>query len=261
MEKFIIRKKNGHGISCIREYPNDPKGIVIAVHGLCSSRECSTFAMLARRLPAAGYAMIGIELPGHGAAESSREPLRIEGAIDSIETAEEYAGEVFPGLPVFYFGSSFGAYLTCLYISARPHRGRAAFLRSAAVNMPSLFIKEDLTEEEKKNMEELRTQGWFETSVEGLNPVRITREFYDDLSRNDLFSLFDSERFGPHRIAMAHGSKDSTIEPDEAKRFAKQFRIPITVFAGEGHSLSINPRTPERVADLAIALYRAGEDR
>ena len=78
---------------------------------------------------------------------------------------------------------------------------------------------------------------------------------------NDLFEKFDPDRFGPHLIAMAHGEADTVIDPQEALRFARKFSIPITVFEAEAHSLSLRPETPDKVADLAIALYQCEEGK
>ena len=256
MDYFKIEKPDGNIVSCLKEIPEDPKGVVIAVHGFSSSKECATYQLLLRRMPAAGYALIGIDLPGHGFEESLQETLRIEGCKNSIEAAERYAAELLPGLPVFYFASSFGAYLTGLYISTREHLGRKAFFRSAAVNMPSLFVKENPTEQDRKRMAELEEKGYFEANVETARPVRITREMYHDLETTDLFQIFDANRYGRNSVMMAHGADDRTIDPEAAKSFADQFHIPIHIFADEGHSLSDHPSTPDRVADLAIAFYK-----
>ena len=256
MENFILQKESGYQISCVKEIPDQPAGIVIAVHGFSSSKESSTYRLLLKRLPAAGFGVIGIDLPGHGTQESAKETLRIPGAIDSIEAAERYALREYPGLEICYFASSFGAYLTGLYISTKEHTGRKVFWRSAAVNMPELFHKENPTEKEKQQLKELETKGYFETDMDLHRPVRVTRDFYNDLLQNDLFQIFNPERFGKHLIAMAHGREDDVIDPKAAERFASRFQIPITWFPEEGHSLSNASDTPDRVADLAISLYK-----
>ena len=88
MDYFKIEKPDGRIVSCLKEIPEDPKGVVIAVHGFSSSKECATYQLLLRRMPAAGYAVIGIDLPGHGFEESLQETLRIEGCKNSVEAAE-----------------------------------------------------------------------------------------------------------------------------------------------------------------------------
>ena len=257
MHGFTIKKANGHSVSCVEEIPYGADKIAVAIHGFTSSKESPTVQMLLRRLPAAGIGVVGIDLPCHGVEESYEEELRIESGIGSIEAAERYVAERYPDAEICYFASSFGAYLTALYISTRPHKGRKAFFRSAAVNMPSLFIKDDPTEEEKQLYAELDEKGYFMQGFGLGRPVKVTRGFIEDLKAADLPSLFAPDRFGAHKIAMAHGAEDVTIDPAAAAAFAEQFHIKETVFPGEGHSLCNDPETPDRVADLAIGLFRS----
>lgn len=257
MRKFSLKKANGHSVACAEVIPADAKGIVIAVHGFTSSKESPTVQLLFKRLPAAGFGVVGIDLPCHGVEESYEEELRIESAKESLAVTEQYVTENYPALPVYYFASSFGAYISALYISTRPHRARKLFFRSAAVNMPSLFFKENPTDEERQLFAQLEEQGYF---MQGFNlgrPVKVTKGFISDLAAADLPTLFDPDRFGPHRIAMAHGSDDPVIDPAAAASFAERFGIEETVFEGEGHSLCGDPGTPDRVVDLAIGLYQS----
>ena len=257
MEYIKIRKQDSNTVPCVKSIPEKPKGIVIAIHGFSSSKECSTYKMLLRRLPEAGYGMIGIELPGHGKEDAFQETLRIEGCMNSIEATEKHISKTFPGTEIFYFASSFGAYITGLYISTREHLGRKAFFRSAAVNMPSLFVRKDPNEQERKWLAELDQKGYFDANVDLGAPVRITKEMYHDLEANDLFDIFAPSRFGNNEVAMVHGAEDAVIDPNAAKAFAQKFHIPITVIEHEGHSLGGTPETPEIVADLAISFYNA----
>ncbi len=253
--RIKLKKPDGYTVSAIEKVPEDPRGIVIAVHGFSSSKECPTFQMLLDRLPAAGYGMVGIDLPGHGTEESAEEPLRIEACLNSIQAAECHARGMWPDREICYFASSFGAYNTALYISRREHAGRRVFFRSAAVNMPSLFIKEHPTEKELQMMTDLEEKGYFVTGIELGKPVKVTREMYHDLETTDLFDEFRPQAFGRHLIAMAHGAEDEIIDPNEARRFSERFHIPAVFFEGEGHSLSNDPQTPYRVAELAVRLY------
>ena len=252
METFKIRKQDGNIVSCVKEIPDNLRGIVIAIHGFSSSKECPTYQLLLRRMPPEGFGVIGIDLPGHGFEESAREELRIDGALDSIQTAEQYATEHYPGIKICYFASSFGAYLTGLYISTRPHFGRKAFFRSAAVNMPDLFVKEHPTEKDRKMLQVLEERGYFEAKFETSRPVRITRGMYHDLETTDLFEIFNKNRYGDNKVMMVHGAEDSTIDPNVAIRFAEQFDIPIRLLEKEDHSLA---GVAEQVADLAIDFY------
>lgn len=253
---MIVTKPDGSRISCIMKLPEHMKGIVIAIHGFSSSKECATFQVLERKLPPAGLGMIGIDLPGHGRDVSYEETLRIEGCKNSIEAVEAYIRSHFPEMPIYYFASSFGAYITGLYMSTREHAGRKAFFRSAAVNMPSLFIKEDPNEEEREKLKKLETDGFFFHSLDDQHqPVKITREFYRDLEENDLFEIFDPDRYGHNQFFMAHGTEDTVIDPGRAKEFSERFHVPIRFFEHEGHSLGGAADTPDLVAELAVAFY------
>ena len=87
-KEIIIEKQSGYYVSCIEQIPDSCKGIVIAVHGFSSSKECSTYQVLLQKLPEAGLGLIGIDLPGHGRDESYAETLRIEACKESITAAE-----------------------------------------------------------------------------------------------------------------------------------------------------------------------------
>ena len=255
MRKFTILKRNSCRVACVEEVPPGARKIVIAVHGFTSSKESPTVQLLLQKMPSAGIGVIGIDLPSHGMEDSYEEELRLGSCLDSVEAAEKYAVEKYPDAEICYFGSSFGAYTTALYISTRPHKGRRAFFRSAAVNMPSLFLKDSLTEEDERLREELEEKGYFMQGFSLGRPVKIVKSFIEDLDENDLFEKFDPDRFGPHKIAMAHGAEDPVIDPEAAARFSEQFHIGETVFAGEGHSLCNDPQTPDKVVDLAIGLF------
>ena len=253
MEKITLKKQNGYSVSCIKEIPDNCKGIVIAVHGFSSSKECHTYQVLLRKLPPAGLGMIGIDLPGHGKEESYEETLRIEACKDSISAAEDYIKTVFPSLPIYYFGSSYGAYVIGLYLSTREHGGRKAFFRSGAVNMPDLFIKDNPGPKEQEKLKELDKKGYFYHSLDDEHqPVMITQGFYDDLAENDLFEIFAPGQFGDNKVSMAHGMEDAVIDPQKARAFAEKFAIPIHFYEHEGHSLET---VADRVADQAVQFF------
>ena len=175
MEYFSIKKPDLNCVSCVKEIPENPRGIIIAVHGFTSDRDCSTYQMLLRRMPQAGYGVVGIELPGHGTAESSRETLRVESCKNNIAAAEDYIKRNYPEAEVCYFASSFGAYITALYMTTREHAGKKAFFRSAAVNMPTLIVKEHPNDDELRKLRKLREQGYYVEYLDNLGrPVKIT---------------------------------------------------------------------------------------
>ena len=253
MEKLAVKKRNGYFVSCIKEIPDHCKGIVIAVHGFSSSKECRTYQVLLEKIPPARLGMIGIDLPGHGKEASYEETLRVDACKESISAIEEYIEAYDSSLPIYYFGSSYGAYVIGLYLSTREHAGRKAFFRSAAVNMPDLFMKEEPSEEEKEKRNQLYEKGYFYHSLDDAHqPVKITQGFYDDLAENDLFEIFNPGRFGPNKVFMAHGREDAVIDPRKARAFAEKFNIPVHFYEHEGHSLET---VADQVVDQAIQFF------
>ncbi|WP_173558256.1 alpha/beta hydrolase [Eubacterium pyruvativorans] len=257
MENWKLRKGNGHIVPCLAEIPDGAKQIVLYVHGFESCKECDTAELLRRRLPAEGVGVVSYDQPGHGEEEARQEPLGIEACKDSLALVEEKAAARCPDAEILYFGSSYGAYLTGLYISSRPHRGHRFFMRSAAVNMPWLLLGPPGTPPDPEAAALLEKQGYLQPNLGVGNPVKIPRGMFEDLRQNNLFLSFAPDAFGETCCRMVHGSEDPVIDPEMARVFAEKFRIPITFFPGEGHSINLKPGDPDRVVDMALEFFRA----
>lgn len=258
MEKIKLIKGNRAVIPCLVEIPEDPAAIVIMVHGFTSNKSCATAELLFRRFPERGIGVITYDQPGHGEEEAKDDELRIENCEDSLARVEKYVEENYPGVDIFYFASSFGAYITSLFVSTRRHAGRKAFLRSAAVIMPILILGPPGTEPDPQVMAELDEKGFIEPDLGLGDRIRITRGFLEDLQENDLFQLFDNDSYGVYgetNFEMVHGGEDPVVPVDAACSFAKKFGFKITVMEGEGHSICTRPESPDEVADLALNFF------
>ena len=221
MEKVLLQKQNGHAVPCIAEIPDDLKKLVIVIHGYDSSKESQNAVNLMREMPGKGFGVFAYDQPHHGEEEAAAEELTVENCLDSLVYVEDYLAERFPGMEICYFGSSFGAYITCIYLATRPHRGCKAFLRCAAVNFP------ELAEEEGA----------------------------EDVDLPDLFALYDRAKPEDVQMAFAHGESDSTVKVEAAIAFTERFGYPLTIFPGEEHTISDDPEDPIKVAALAIELF------
>ena len=221
MEKVLLQKQNGHAVPCIAEIPDDLKKLVIVIHGYDSSKESQNAVNLMREMPGKGFGVFAYDQPHHGEEEAAAEELTVENCLDSLACVEDYLAERFPGMEICYFGSSFGAYITCIYLATRPHRGCKAFLRCAAVNFP------ELAEEEGA----------------------------EDVDLPDLFALYDRAKPEDVQMAFAHGESDSTVKVEAAIAFTERFGYPLTIFPGEEHTISDDPEDPIKVAALAIELF------
>ena len=221
MEKIILKKKNGHEIPCIAVLPEDFGKLVIIIHGYDSSKESQNAANLMRILPGKGFGVIAYDQPHHGSEQAAEEKLTVENCLDSLACVEDYLADRFPDKEICYFGSSFGAYIVGIYLATRPHRGNKAFMRCAAVNFPELALEENT----------------------------------EHVELPDLFALYDQAKPEGVQMAFAHGASDSTVKVEAAIEFTERFSYPLTIFSGEEHTISDDPESPKKVAELAAELF------
>ena len=172
-------------------------------------------------------------------------------------SAVAFAKAAAPAARIINFGSSFGAYITMLYITrlntSRDAAGSLAettvqpyvvkaFLRSAAVNMPELF-----EEPAPDDAEQLARDGYVIMDYEPRN-LKITSEFIADLQANNLFQCFVK---GDAQLKMIHGTADEDIDYAKAVAFAYQYDIELISVQGGDHRLSI-PGAPEKVVEEVL---------
>lgn len=255
IKEIKLKKRNGATVPCLCKVPENLKGMIIMIHGFTSSKSCATAELLFRTMPHAGFGVITYDQPGHGVEEALSDELRIENCKDSLACVEDFVSENYKDVPIYYFGSSFGAYITCLYISTRVHKGKKAFLRSAAVNMPDLILnplKEVWNEEIKDDLYE---KGYIEPDLGLGDTIKISKGFLKDLSQNNLYEIFNNEKFGHTDLEFVHGEMDPVVNLKFTYDFAKQFGFKINVIPGEGHSICDKAESPDEVAAFALKFY------
>lgn len=256
MKEFRLKKESGAIIPCVQDIPDDARAVVIMVHGFTSNKLCATAEVMYRRMPEAGIGVVTYDQPGHGPDEAKDDELRIANCIDSLRTVEEYVHENYPDKEIFYFSSSFGAYITGLYISEQEHRGTRAFFRSAAVIMPQLILGKDLKITDPEMIRQLEETGYVIADLGLGSSMKLPKGFADDLVLNDLFSKFDRDRYGHTEVKMIHGELDPVVPMKYAKMFADMQHIDFIVMEGEGHSICTNAESPDIVMDHAIEFFK-----
>lgn len=238
--------KREYEIPYLENLRGDETKVVIIAHGFGSSMQSPTAQMIFSQLPEVGIGTIAFDFPAHGASKVDGDYLSVDNCIKDLEEVENYAREKCPNAEIYYFGSSFGAYITLLYLSKHTQKTGRAFLRSAAVNMHVIF--ENPTEAESFAMAQ---QGHL--IINYGTPLKLTSKFVEDLKEHDLFELY---RPGLSRVVMIHGDQDETIDYKEAQRFSKEFNIELVTVEGGDHRLSAQGM-PEMVVATAIDFYKA----
>lgn len=246
MNKEMILGRNGYHIPCLHTITGDENKVAIVIHGFGSSKESPTGMMLADALPAKGMGTLAFDFPAHGDSPVDGTMLTVKHCIDDLAAAEQRVIELAPDAELFYFGSSFGAYILLFYLAEREHRGAKAFLRSAAVEMPKLFHNK--TEQEQNFLAE---HGYLMVDRGYVRPLKLTKAFFEDLDHHDIFQMYKQ---GAAELAMVHGSEDETASPRAAERFAEKYGAELTMISGGDHRLA-RTGMPSRVLELTEAFF------
>ncbi|MGI6028438.1 MAG: alpha/beta hydrolase [Candidatus Heteroscillospira sp.] len=225
--------------------------VLIAAHGFGSCALSRTNRLLMDTMPQSGWGVAAFDFPGHGDSSAPPEALRIESCLDALEAVENLVQERYPGAETAYFGSSFGAYITAIYLSRRGHRGKRAFFRSAAVTMPDIL----LGQEWPGAAEQLSERGWFSLDYPGYqHPLAIPQGFLDDLRETELFEVYGSDA----ELAMIHGDADETVPYEAARRFAEKFGARLITVPGGHHALDEGNQRMETAEALLAFLNGRG---
>lgn len=103
---------------------SDTSGVICIVHGL--GEHIGRYADFAESLTAQGYAVLAIDMRGHGRSEGRRGHISsYETLMSDISAMLAEAGRRFPGQPIFLFGQSMGGNLIINYALRREVRREA----------------------------------------------------------------------------------------------------------------------------------------
>ena len=241
----LISSGRKSDIPVIHNIKKDTKAVVILCHGFASDKTNSTGCMLRERLAKDRISVLTFDLPGHGDRWADRD-LTVENCLSDIGRCEAYARTLCPEGKIYYFGSSFGGYLTLLYIARKDPEGGRAFLRSAAVTMPELFDEDLLAEAPERD-----ENGSFYMYFDYREPLLITKEFIESLHNNNLRDLYPCE--GAEAF-FVQGTDDEEVPYDTVADFTSKYGFELATFEGGDHRLS-RPGMPEKVTELAADFF------
>ena len=247
--KFISRERD-YSVPCIYNITGQEKIVCVIVHGFGGSKMSTTSAMMFEGLQPLGLGVISFDFPAHGDSEVDGEFLRVANCLADMEAAESLARELAQEAEIVYFASSFGAYITLIHLAEKKQRRYRAFLRSAAVSMPSLFDR--FMPPEMKAHLETTGELFFDKDIYDYDrDLKLTQGFFDDLKGHDVFTIWQK---GLAELHMVHGEADETIPLSDAQSFANMFQVPLTVVPNGDHRLS-TPGAPEQVLKLAAEFF------
>ena len=111
------------------------KASALIIHGL--NEHCGRYQHLASYLTDKGYAVYGLDFPGHGKSAGLRS--YVDSYVDFIDPLETYLEMIHtwhPGLPVFLLGHSMGGVIGAAFLIDHQDRVSGAVLSGSLVKVP-----------------------------------------------------------------------------------------------------------------------------
>jgi len=130
--------KGGQGASLYYQgwLPEGPSvGVLLIVHGL--AEHCGRYRNVVNYFAPRGYAVYGIDHPGHGRSEGPR--AYIERFQDFLDPLKVFLGRIRgwqPETPIFLVGHSMGGLISAAYLLDQPDEPVGAILSAPSVKMP-----------------------------------------------------------------------------------------------------------------------------
>ncbi|MBR0374987.1 MAG: alpha/beta fold hydrolase [Firmicutes bacterium] len=229
MEKLFIPGRNGYDVPVLLHEEPEAGIAVVVTHGFGSDKYSATARRMQAALAEKGAASVALDLPAHGESPVDGHFLTVENAINDIAAAEELLRSRLPRARIAFFGSSFGAYLTALYLAKRPLQltPPRAVLRCAALTMPRL-LQDELTPAQKEQLragQDLLLPGYEP-------PLLLTQAFLDSLNAHDPFAECRSRMAD---VLLIHGTADEVAPIGQARRFSRQFGYTLLEIEGADH--------------------------
>ena len=240
MQPIALQSVHGYEIPCHATYGGEDRALIVC-HGFGSSKSSPMVQALEQYMPQRGIGVYSFDFPAHG--DSPTWDLRVPYCIDDLAAVEAHVRSAAPDADIFYFASSFGAFILLNYLSSRSHAGKRAMLRSAAVAMGGLVD----TWVDEKAKKEIGEKGYFVPDYDYVREMRVTPAFLRDLADYDVFRTY---RPGETEVFMVHGSRDSVAPPEAAWEFAAQ-KIP------EGEHDLMGPGQLDQVLAAADSFFTA----
>ena len=186
-----------------------PSQIVIGIHGFFGDKESSVLVKLGKELSQSNAALVTFDLPCHGANDNSK-LLRLSDCTQAIEDVFSWVHKNFPGKPISVFATSFGGYLTLLYLSNHIEQLNKIILRAPAINM-SQVLENVLLPFQSLSAEDLKST----TDIGKEQRLLVDYHFIEELRNNNLHQIKPVETF----LYILQGKKDDIVNPEENANF------------------------------------------
>ena len=242
MHRYFEINESGHNIRC-KLYYSDLKNIrriVLFCHGFGGHKDNGAAERFSERLLAKhkGVAFVTFNLPCHG--DDVKKKLTLSDCLTYLELVVGYLRQRYETDELYCYATSFGGYLTLLYLAQQGNPFRKIVLRCPAVNMYDVITSTIITPADLETLARGR-----EVPVGFDRKVPVSPAFLEDLRTRDVREI-DYLDFAED-ILILHGTADEIVPFSAAAEFADNQLMEFIPIEGADHRF----RDPRRM-DAAI---------
>jgi alpha-beta hydrolase superfamily lysophospholipase len=229
MYRYFEINEHGHNVRC-KIYCRDLKSIrkvVVFGHGFGGHKDNSAAEKFAERMISKykNSALITFNWPAHG--DDVKRNLRLDDCVDYLALVVDYVQQKYTD-EIYAYATSFGAYLTLLYLHSHGSPFRKIALRCPAVDMHELLTTRIMAAEDTGKLKKGR-----DILVGFDRKVPVSAAFLEELKANSLRAL-DFLDFAED-ILILHGTADEIAPFDSAVTFAEDQLIELIPIEGADH--------------------------
>ena len=142
-----MKNRNGNftgsrGLSIYYQYWEPevaPRAVIVLVHG--AGEHCARYEHLASYMTQHGYAVAGLDYPGHGRSGGTPGFVeRFDDYVETLRTFHQRVGAEFPGLPQILLGHSMGGLISSLYLLQYQQDFAGCILSGPAIKPVAVYL-------------------------------------------------------------------------------------------------------------------------
>ena len=248
-ERYFEINEAGHNIRC-KLYCRDVHTVekaVIFCHGFGGHKDNSAAAKLAQRILSKykNTALITFNLPCHG--DDVKKKLCLDDCVTYLDLVVRHARQSLGASGLYACATSFGGYLTLLYLHRLGNPFRKIVLRCPAIPMHRVLAEAIVDE---KSLDLLRKGK--DASVGFDRKVNINPAFLEELHTFDVRN-FDYLDWAEDMLIL-HGTADEIVPFDSACSFSEEKLIDLAPISGADHRFR-HPGAMEEAIKKTLEFY------
>ena len=213
-----------------------PKAVVCLVHGL--GEHTGRYEHVGKVLNAAGYALFGFDLRGHGKTSGPRGHIpSLDAVMQDIQQFIAFQKQNFPRTPIFLYGHSLGGMFALAYAIQYNNELQGVIVTGAGLHSP--------LREQKAKVTLVNILGSLFPAIilsSGLDPATISRD-------PEVVQKYINDPLVHDKISAGLG-KAMLIGIDLCFKRANEFSLPLLIMHGKDDKL-VYPSGSEEFAKLA----------